>query len=275
VPNTSRGPNGTYSREQWEYDTATFTTKEYGFEEPIDLVEAMVNSEWVDEEEIAARFAVQGLLLARESRVANAVYDPTTFAGAANTLAITYQWDSPTNAVPYADIEFAWQACRGKCGLSKKQFSLILTEDLINYAIRTNEIANSMVYTESILTMNLERKKSLLTTYFGIKDIVVVNSLFESTKPGNAAPALGNLWSNEYAMLAILSPGGNTWKERGLGRQPEYVKYASNYLIEDYPEQNKKAHIIRAAEYRGVTINTDYGFLLSNMKTTVGAKTNI
>lgn len=275
VPNTNRGPGGTYNRAQWEWSSAMYSTKEYGFEEPIDLVQATINSTWVDEEEIAARFAVQGLLLGRESRVASAVFNATTFTGATNFLDITYQWDAPTTATPWANIEAAWQACRGKCGLAKNQFSLIMTRDLMEYAIRTNEIANSMLYTEAIASMTDERKKSFLVTYFGIKDIILVNSLFESTKDGNSSPAIGNLWSNEYAMLAIISRGGQSWKERCLGRQPEYLKHSKNYLIEDYLEQNKKQQIIRASEFRGTTINTDYGFLLGNMKTTVSATTNI
>lgn len=275
IPNTNRGPGGTYSRSQWEWSQASFNTKEYGFEEPIDLTQATINSTWVDEEEIAAKLAVEGLLLSRESRVANAVFNATTFTGATNFLDITYQWDSPTNATPWANIESAWQACRGKCGLSKKQFSLIITEDNINYALKTAEIANSMLYTEAVASMSSQRKLNFLVDYFGIKDIVLVNSLFESTKDGNASPAIGNLWSNEYAMLAILNKGSSSWKERGLGRQPAYVKIAKDYVIEDYAEPNKGAHIIRAKEFRGETINTDYGFLLGNMKTTVSATTNI
>jgi hypothetical protein len=275
IPNTNRGPGGTYSRAQWEWSQSSYNTKEYGFEEPIDLTQATINSTWVDEEEIAAQLAVQGLLLARESRVAGKVFDPTVFTGATNFVDITYQWDSASNAVPWANVEAAWQACRGKCGLAKSQFSLIVTEDNINNCLRTTELINSMVYTEAIASMSRERKLNFLTDYFGIKDIILVNSLFESTKSGNATPALGNLWSNEYAMLAIINPGSASWKERGLGRQPAYTKIASNYIIQDYAEPIKNAHVIRAIEFRGETINTDYAFLMGNIKTTVNATTNI
>jgi hypothetical protein len=275
VPNTSRGPGGTYNRAQWEWSQATYSTKEYGFEEPIDLVQAMLNKDWVDEEEVAAQLAVEGLLLSREARVAAAVFNATTFTGATNFLDITYQWDAPTTAVPWANIEAAWQACRGKCGLAKKQFSLIISEDNINYALKTSEIVNSMLYTEAVASMSSQRKLQFLVDYFGIKDIILVNTLFESTKAGNATPAMGTLWSNEYAMLAVICPPTASWKVRGLGRQPNYKPYASNYLIEDYAEPAKKQHIIRAAEFRGETIRTDYGFLLGNMKTTVSATTGI
>lgn len=275
VPNTNRGPGGTYSRDQWEWSSSSYNTKEYGFEEPIDLTQATINSSWVDEEEVAARLAVEKLLLAREARVAAAVYNATTFTGATNTLALTYQWDDATNATPGANIELGWQYCRGKCGLAKSLFSLILTEDLFNYCMKTNEITSAMQYTEAVAAMSIQRRKQFLIDYFGIKDIVIVNNLFESTKDGNTSPAIGNLWSNEYMMLAILNRGSNSWKERGLGRQPAYVKITDNYLIEEYDEQNKNAHIIRAREFRGTVVNTDYGFLFSNAKTTVNAATNI
>jgi hypothetical protein len=275
IPNTNRGPGGTYSRSQWEWSNASYSTKEYGLEEPIELTQATINSTWVDEEEVAAQLATEGLLLGREARVASAVFNPTTFTGATNFLNITYEWDSPTNATPWANIEAAWQACRGKCGLSKKQFSLIITEDNINAALKTAEIANSMLYTEAVASMSSQRKLQFLVDYFGIKDIILVNTLFESTKDGNASPAIGNLWSNEYAMLAIICPPSNSWKTRGLGRQPAYTKIAKDYVIDTYMEENKNAQIIRAREFRGETINTDYGFLLGNMKTTVSSTTKI
>ena len=43
IPDTSRSPNGTYSRGQWEWGTASYTTEEYGHEEAVDLTQALEN----------------------------------------------------------------------------------------------------------------------------------------------------------------------------------------------------------------------------------------
>lgn len=275
VPDTNRAPDGTYPRDQWEWSSSNYTTKEYGFEEPIDLSQAAKNSSWVDEEEVAAQLATQKLLLSRESRVAAAVFNSTTFTGATNTGAITNEWDDSSNATCFADVEAAYAVLRGKCGLSKSMCSLIISDDNIRYFLRCTEVINSIVYTEAIASMAWARKLQFMADYLGIKEVVPVYSLYETSKFGATTPAIGKLWSNEYAMLAILSPATQSWRTRGLGRQPAFRKVTDSYIIEDYTEPNANRMIIRAREYRGTVINTEYGYLMSNMKTTVSSTTGV
>jgi hypothetical protein len=269
IPDTARAKNGTYSRDQWEYSEGTYTTREYGHEETIDISQAAVNSSWVDEEEISSQMAAQKLMLAREQRVASAVYNTTTFTGATNTGAITNEWDDSTNATPWADIENAAIIVRAKCGLQKSNLSLILSDDLIKFLLKCTEVINSIQYTESIPTMAEERKLQFAADYLGIKQVIGVTGLYETTKIGQPTPAMGHLWSSEYAMLCKLNTVSRTWKEIGLGRQPAFSKVTDTYLIEEYSEPATRSLVIRALEYRGTTVNSDYGYLLSNMKTTV------
>ena len=85
VPDTSRGPHGTFARGQWDWSSQSYITTEYGYEETVDNTQTLENEEWIDEEEISAELTVTGLLLARESRVAGSLFNETAFAGTSIT----------------------------------------------------------------------------------------------------------------------------------------------------------------------------------------------
>jgi hypothetical protein len=273
VPNTSRAPNGTFQRGEWSWGSATYTCEEFGFEELVDLTQKKENQRWIDEEEVSAQLAVGGLMLARESRIASALFNATTFTGATNFLDITTQWDKAA-ATCLADVNAAWIQIRGKTGLPKHLLSLILSDDLVDYALQTTLVVSSVMYTSPVATMPIAQKRAFLATYLGVKEVIPVASLYD-TAAYNKDAVIGKFWSNEYAMLCKLSSGINSFREGCIGRQPIWTPYSTNYILEDYPEANKNARVIRAREYRGITINTDYGFLLGNMKETVNSTTGI
>ena len=100
VMETRRKNDGSFPRSDWTWSDDSYLTYEYGFEEEIDLTEALKDEEYLDQEAISAELAWQGLLLGRESRVAEALFNTSTFTGATNTVGITNEWDDATNATP-------------------------------------------------------------------------------------------------------------------------------------------------------------------------------
>ena len=268
IPDTKRAPDGTYVEGSWEWTQATYTTQEYGFAEPVDNVDNLRWSDYVDQEQISAEIARNSLLLAREKRTADRVQDTAVFTGAANTLAITNEWDDDTNAVPWSDVNAGFIQLRGKTGFAKNRMSLILTDDVFNYALRTDEVVASVQYTEAVVTMSPERKSQFLAEYFGVKEIITTSNLYDTTGLQLDA-TIGKLWSNEYGMLAVLSSGIQSFKEPSLGRRIVWKKYATDMIMESYERPDRNQTVIRAREYNGIIINVDFGFLFSNMKTTV------
>ena len=136
--------------------------------------------------------------------------------------------------------------------------------------MQTTEIKGSVQYTEAVPTMARERKMSFLAEYLGIKEIVEVSSLYD-TAGLNTTASIGKFWSNEYAMLAKLAPATPSPKRLGLGSQPVFSRYATDYIMESYEKPTHNQYIVRAREFRGEKINTDFGVLINNVKTTVGS----
>jgi hypothetical protein len=268
IYDTSVSPDGSFQRGQWEFTSDGYLTKEYGFEEKISLTSQLIWENFIDLEKTSTELCMQNLLMAREQRVSNAVFNTTTFSSSADKLTITNEWDDAGNATPYADVAAMGEKLRAKSGISKRAASLILTGDNIDYCLRTTEVKQSVQYTESVVTMPRDRQFQFLAQYFGVKEIIEVSNIFDASGVGKTFTA-GSLWSNEFGMLAYLSPNTQSTKTLGLGRQPIFSRFSNDYLVETYAEDKTRCSIVRAIEYRGEKVNTDYGVLAENMKTTV------
>jgi hypothetical protein len=277
VMDTSRKHDGSFARSDWNWKDDSYYTQEYGFEESIDSVEALKDEEYIDHEAVSAELAYQGLLLGRESRVAEALYNTTTFTGSTNTLAITHEWDDATNAVPYSDVEAGFLQIRAKCAIPKSALTFITSDDNIEFICRTNEIKNLFQYNDDygkMLKSGLDGKCKFLQAYFGVKRVIAVMSMYDTSNLESTA-SIGKFWSNEYAMLGYIKENNVNLKTQTLIKQLNWAKYSSNFIMEDYEEPSRNKVIIRAREYNGIKVNADYGFLFSNCKTTVDSTTGI
>lgn len=277
VPDISRSPDGSFKRGEWEWTAASYTTEMTGYEEPLDVVSALVDSEYLDEEEVTARRVRQGLLLGNESKVAGKLFNLTTFAGNAIAnpdstyfsgssssdchLEIKNEFDDFTSATPFAVIDLAYKQLRKKNLLAKKQFSLVASDDVVSNMLRCDEVADAVKYVEPLATMSAERKRSYLAEYLGIKEIVPVSAWYDTTGLGKDAD-FGAFWSDEFILLAKLSQGQASFKEGCLGRQLSWSKWP--FQVDTYYKDENMSRIYRATQYRGMILNTDYGILLSN-----------
>jgi hypothetical protein len=274
--NARRKSDGGYTRIQYDWGSDTYICYEYGVEAVVDNVSKLENARFIDEEEQAANRVYEGLHLARESRVAEALLDTSVFTGATNTSAITNEWDDAANATPKADIDAALSILRGKCAYGKKMFSVILSDDLVDYFFATTEIKNITQYTSyaGLMTAPRDVRVRWMAEYFGVKEVIETSAMFDTSKLSNAA-SIGKFWSNEYIFVGKLCPPGSKITTEGVVKQLKWSLYSDDYIIEDYEEPSYNRMVYRAREYRGIKVNTDYGVLLTNAKTTVSSSTNI
>ena len=87
---------------------------EYGMEEPVDDREAQLYREYFDAEQIAGERARDAVLRAAEKRVADLIFNTTTWTG--DTFDGT-KWTDPALGTPITDVETAVQAVYTASGL--------------------------------------------------------------------------------------------------------------------------------------------------------------
>jgi hypothetical protein len=277
VMETRRKNDGSFPRSEWKWSDDSYVTYEYGFEEEIDLTEALKDSEYINQEAESSELAWQGLLLGRESRVAEAMFNTTTFTGATNTDSITNGWDSAATCTPWKDIDDRAKIIRSKCALPKSALTLVTSEDNIEYMMLSAEVKGYFQYSGAyadLIKSTIKAKAAFLAGYLGIKRIVPVQSLYDTSGIGSSAN-IGKFWSNEYAMLCYQPEGKVTLKTQCLIKQLNWSAYSTDFVMEEYEVPERRKLVIRAREHRGIKVNTDYGFLIQHCKTTVDTVTGV
>jgi hypothetical protein len=244
LPNTKRAPRAVYSRGDWEFETGTYNTVEYGWEEPVDDVEANLYRRFFDAEEVATDIAMDHILRGHEARVAAVVQNTSNAIGSAN---VTTEWSNAASATPKADAKAAIASMRGLSGI--KPNAIIMSEKVFENVMVTAEIKNYLQYTSPHLVQTEEAQRRMLALYLGVDQVLVGNAIKDNAKKGQSA-SLVDLWDDEYVSFARVSSGGNRLKEPVIGRtflweadSPQPV------VVESYREEQTRADIIRARNH--------------------------
>lgn len=231
VPDIQRAPDGSFQRGQWEMSSDSYQTYESGYEEDVDLTGALENAEFIDSEAMASQLAVNALKLGNESVVATKLFNETTWAGTAlssnpssalftsatdGLVDIVTPMDTSATAAPYAVFDTIYRGIlRQKNAMAKSAYSAVMSDDLVSFMVRTTEVMNSVMYTDPVAAMSIERKRQFLADYLEIKNIVPVSAAYD-TSGRSLDTVVGKFWSNEYCLLAILSNGSGRLKNAQL-----------------------------------------------------------
>lgn len=264
---TRRAPGAGYARGNFTFDTATYATEEHGAEEPVDDREAKMYADYFDAEQISTLRAFSAVLRNAEQRVADAVFNTTTWTGSSLTTAITNEWDDAANATPLVDVEAAVAAIYDNSGLwanalviNRKVFrNLRNCDEVIE---RINSAGAGSPSKASDVTVDM------LKAVFDLEHIIVAGTSKNSAKEGQAAsPA--QIWSDEYAMVCKIATSGDM-REPCIGRTFHWSADGSSPggTVESYRDESVRADIIRVRhDVDEVVLYKEAGHLLSNVTT--------
>lgn len=260
-----KAPRGTFKRTEFHNGEDSYQTYHYGLEVPIDMTEALENSDFFDEEVDAGVGAKSLLLVGREKRVADALFNSTTFAGVTNQVAVSNGVWTAAAAALWTDVNAAYLILKKKFPIRKMMLTLSLTEDVFSLVMRSTEVRADVKYTNDISSADESAQMRYLAAYLGIKNIVLTSSQLDSTAEGTKEASFADIWNPAFAMLMLVAPASNSWNTKGVARQPIWTKFATDYRMESYDEEASDSRIVRAREYRGEKINTKYGVLITGV----------
>jgi len=259
----SRAEDGGYDRTTYDLAEDSYKTKLYGAEETVDNISAIELDMLYSQEEVAAQIVRNRILLGREKRVADTVFNTTTFTGAGYTSTVVTKWNLPA-ADFRKDIWDAHIPIRARLKVGLDQLSLIVTSDRVRDMLSTLSAVDSIKYNVSMLLQDKGTQLQALSTYIGVKEIVMVNPMADKAGLGLTAN-YDYLYPNDMAMLALLSPAVESWKMGGLGRQPVFTKLTNDIMYESYDVEEKDKRVLRAKEYRGEFLTKGNGFLIKGI----------
>lgn len=239
IPNTRRNARGAYPRGDWKFETGTYKCEEYGWEEPVDDVEAALYARFFDAESVSTEIAIDHILRDFERRIAAQVQ--TTASANVST-----EWSTIT-ATPWSDVETAKLAMRTASGLMPNV--MVIGYPVFRNLLKVTEIKSALTYTQPIEIQGEEAQKRLLAQYFGLDRILVGGGQYDSAKKGQSF-SLADIWDDEYAVLLRVSAGGARLREPVFGRTFLWFADAPQTVVtETYREEEIRSNIVRARQH--------------------------
>lgn len=265
--NTKRASGSGYGRGNFKFERFTYATEENGWEEPVDDRDKERYRDLIDAELVATARAFSVVTRNHEQRVADAVFNTSTWTGGGLTTAVTNEWDDTVNATPITDVEAAVKKVYEGSGLwanalviNKQVFRNLRNCDQIIDRINSAGAGNASKASDIT--------EAMLAQVFDLDYIIVAGNSKNTAKEGQAAtPA--QIWSGEYAMVCRVSNSLDI-RDPCIGRTFHWSADGSAIggLIEQYRDETIRSEVIRVRhETDEVIMYPQAGHLLSNITT--------
>jgi len=266
---TLRAPGAGYARGDFTFEPATYACEEHGAEDVVDDRQAKMYREYFDAEQIATMRAFSSVLRNAEQRVADAVFNTTTWNGGALTTGITNEWDENhlTNAIPIQDVEAAVKKVYEGSGLWPN--ALIINRRVFRNLRNLNQIIDRV---NSSGAGNASKPSDItadmLAKVFDLDYVIVAGASRNNAKEGQAASPV-QIWSNEYAMVCRVATT-NDMAEPCIGRTFHWSEDGSSIggAVETYREEAVRGEVVRVRhDVDEIILYAQAGHLLSNITT--------
>jgi hypothetical protein len=266
IQDGTRAPRAAYGRDDWTYTKDSYKTQEYGLEGVVDDNEAACFRSQIDHESATLARTRDNVLRAQEKRIADKVFNTSTWTGASLTTAVSASWATTSTDV-IADVNAARKKIWDQTGLLPNTL-------IVNYWTFLNLRRNLKIIerleasgagqqaTQAQVTANL------VAQCFDLEDILIAGSPYNSANPAVAAATIASIWSTNRAMLAVVSNGAQDAVDACIGRTFHWGEDGSNIggLVEQYREEQVRGSIIRVRHQVGETIiYKECGHLLTNV----------
>lgn len=252
IEDDTRAPKGGYKRDDWEWETDSYTTAEHGVEEITDDRQIKLYGE-VGAEAINRDRALNRVAMAYEAACAAAAFDTSYFTGA-YTAAVGTPWTTAATATPLVNLDAARAAFILNCGYSPN--ALAMEETALIALLRTAEIKDVVKYTGNLDADTAKNVIPQLRDLLRLDEIIVADAPVKNTAGRGQTPTFARLWGTTSALLFRKYDGpdlehpepylGRTimWSEE-MGPLPGSDGEAMGVLVEEYREEARRGGVIR------------------------------
>jgi hypothetical protein len=268
-----RAAGASYAKFDYKLTQDNYETEEYGAAMALDQ-RFMQSYKYVAGRDIevfrmiAASMARDMLMLAQEKRVAAAIFNATTWTGAALTTGVTNEWDDATNATPSTDVKAAKEKIRARFGAIREQDLVAIMTSSVRDNLRVaDDITQKVQYVRP--TNQMDISDGDIARALGVGRLIIGEAFKPTHGQGASAPAFSRVWDDEYCMIAKLArPGLPTQSGMGLGLQFHWAEDGSQPmgLVETYFDDDVRAEIVRVRhQFAEKVLMSNAGHLLSNI----------
>jgi len=245
---TRRTSTGGYNRGDYEFEDRIYTTRENGWEEPIDARELNMYASFFDLEVIAAQRAWEHVLNSLERRIIAATVGATVTAGR-TTGASGAAWTNFTSSNPITDVFAAQEAIWARTGLWARTMT-VSRRSFRNLRRNANIIAALQGAGAGVAATQKSITVEMLCEVLDLEEIVVADSIKNTANMGQTA-ALESVFPETQALVSVAAKS-NDFKEPCLGRTFHWGGDGSQMgdgnmigVVERYEEPQTRKDILR------------------------------
>lgn len=264
---TKRAAGAGYSRGKFTFTDDSYATEEHGAEEPVDDREAKMYADYFSAEAIAAQRAYDVVLRNAERRVADLIFNASTWTGGDLTTAVSNEWDDHGTATPIDDVEAAVLKVYDNSGMWPN--SLVINRKVFRNLRQCEQIIERIASSGAgNPTKASDVTTAMLAAVFDLPNIIVGGSSKNTASEGQPA-GFGQIWSDEYAMVCRIA-SGNDIKEPCIGRVFHWGEDGSSVMgtVESYRDETVRSDIMRVRhDVDEKVLYAEMGHLLSNITT--------
>lgn len=264
---TARASGSGYSRGNWKFERFTYATEENGWEEPVDDRDEKRFNGLFNAELIATARAYSIVQRNHEQRVADAIFNTSTWTGSALTTNVTNEWDDATNATPITDVEAA--VAKVYDGSALWANALVINRKVFRNLRNCDQIIDRINSAGAgSASKASDINEQMLAAIFDLDYVIVAGNSKNTAKEGQTA-SVSQIWSNEYAMVCRVSNSPDI-RDPCIGRTFHWSEDGSSIggTIESYREEAIRGEIIRVRhETDEVVMYPQAGHLLGNITT--------
>jgi hypothetical protein len=264
---TSRASGSDYNRGNWTFDKFQYATEENGWEEAIDERDEQRYREILQIDLIAYARATSVIMRNQEKRVADLLFNATTWNGAALTTGVGNEWDDSDNATPIDDVEGAVTKVYEGSGLWAN--ALVINRQVFRNLRNCKQIIDRI---NSAGAGNASKPSditaAMLAQCFDLDHVIVAGSSKNTANEGQSGTPR-QIWSGEYASVARIATTGDM-REPCVGRTFHWAADGSSIggTVEEYYWERSRSRIIRVRhETDEVIMYPQAAHLLSNITT--------
>jgi hypothetical protein len=254
VPDTKVGRKGEPGTVEFGGTEVEASTEDYGLDDVVPIDDINQAPAGYDPRNFAATRLMDLILLDREVRVANKVFDANTYpSGNKVTLSGTSQW-SHASSNPIADIEDAMDAMIMRPNIAvmgRQAWSKLRRNPMIVASLSASGTDKGLATRRAVADL------------FELDDIHVGASWLNSAKPGQA-PVRVRVWGKHCALLRSEKLASSTAQVPTFGWTAEYGTRVSGDIPEPKVGLRGAVRVRSGESVKEVIAASDLGYLFTN-----------
>lgn len=242
----------------WDLTTGTYQCEEYALRDIVTDRARKNQDQPLNLDMDTTKILIQQLMVEKEYRVAEALFNTTTFTSYHSALSTAYRWDNYTSSDsdPLAYIDTAKESV-GKYALRRAN-TVIMGEEVFDHVKHHPIILDRIKYGSDSAKPALVTP-NLLAQAFGVDQVLVGTAWYNSATEGQTVtPA--RIWG-KYVMVAYIESSPSI-KSPTLGFQP----HSQNMTVSKWREDKRKGDIIEVSYVSDeVIVNAGSAYLYSTV----------